>query len=104
MNPKKRLDELTDMLNRYAKKYYTEDISEVSDYEYDMLSRELQALEAEYPDLRRADSPSLRVGGSIAEGFEPVVHEVPTPFQKKNSSILTAESKKNFRMPVMTSN
>ena len=77
MNPKKRLDELTDMLNRYAKKYYTEDISEVSDYEYDMLSRELQALEAEYPDLRRADSPSLRVGGSIAEGFEPVVHEVP---------------------------
>lgn len=48
MNPKKRLDELTDMLNRYAKKYYTEDISEVSDYEYDMLSRELQALEAEY--------------------------------------------------------
>ena len=37
MNPKKRLDELTDMLNRYAKKYYTEDISEVSDYEYDIL-------------------------------------------------------------------
>ena len=77
MTPKKRIDELTDLLNHYAKKYYTEDISEVSDHEYDMLSRELRQLEAEYPELRRADSPSLRVGGSIAEGFEPVVHEVP---------------------------
>lgn len=77
MTPKKRIDELTDLLNHYAKKYYTEDISEVSDHEYDMLSRELRQLEAEYPELRRSDSPSLRVGGSIAEGFEPVVHEVP---------------------------
>ena len=77
MTPKKRIDELTDLLNHYAKKYYTEDISEVSDHEYDMLYRELRQLEAEYPELRRADSPSLRVGGSIAEGFEPVVHEVP---------------------------
>ena len=46
MTPKKRIDELTDLLNHYAKKYYTEDISEVSDHEYDMLYRELRQIEA----------------------------------------------------------
>lgn len=73
----KKINELTDRLNYYAKKYYVEDNPEISDYEYDMLLRELKALEEEYPQYRRADSPSLRVGGAVLEQFQSVHHEVP---------------------------
>ena len=41
-NAQKRINELTEKLNYYGKKYYTEDISEISNFEYDMLFRELQ--------------------------------------------------------------
>ena len=43
MDVQKRIDELTEQLNYHAKKYYTEDAPEITDYEYDMLSRELRA-------------------------------------------------------------
>lgn len=77
MTPQERINRLTDLLNRYSKKYYTEDISEVSDFEYDALNRELAELEKEYPQFKRSDSPSLRVGGKILESFSPVTHTVP---------------------------
>nr|WP_169732513.1 NAD-dependent DNA ligase LigA [Derxia gummosa] len=48
-----------------------------TDAEYDALFRELQALEADHPDLVTADSPTQRVSGRAAGGFEPVVHRVP---------------------------
>lgn len=72
----KKINELTDRLNEYAKKYYVDDAPAVSDYEYDMLLRELKALEEHYPQFRRADSPTVRVGGAVLEGFESVRHEV----------------------------
>ncbi|MBP3300176.1 MAG: NAD-dependent DNA ligase LigA [Clostridia bacterium] len=72
-----KINQLTDLLNRYAKRYYVDDDPEVSDYEYDMLLRELKGLEEQYPQFRRADSPSLRVGGAVLEQFESVQHEVP---------------------------
>jgi len=76
MDVKKRIDELTELLNHYAFKYYTQDISEISDHEYDMLSRELVSLENENPELKRPDSPSYRVGGAVLKEFDEVRHTV----------------------------
>ncbi len=74
---KLRSAELRDKLNYYGMKYYTEDVSEISDYEYDMLYRELQLIEAEYPELVTEDSPTQKIGGEIYNNFQEVVHRVP---------------------------
>ena len=76
MDAEKRIQELTKKLNLYAHKYYTEDVSLVSDFEYDRLNRELVELEEQYPQFRQPDSPTHRVGGEILKGFSPVRHEV----------------------------
>lgn len=60
----KRAQELRDKLNYYSRKYYVDDDPEIEDYEYDMLQRELKAIEDKYPDLVTPDSPTVRVGGS----------------------------------------
>ena len=73
----KRAKELREELNYHSHKYYVEDNPEIGDYEYDMLQRELAAIEKEYPELVTPDSPTQRVGGSAAGMFEPVVHTVP---------------------------
>ena len=73
---RQKIDGLCDKLNFYSYKYYVENESPVSDYEYDMLQRELKSLEEQYPELVRADSPNLRVGGEVENTFEPVPHEV----------------------------
>lgn len=73
---KLRIDELCDKLNFFSYKYYVENESPVSDYEYDMLQRELKGLEDEFPELIRGDSPNLRVGGMAENIFSPVTHEV----------------------------
>ncbi|MBR2743316.1 MAG: NAD-dependent DNA ligase LigA [Clostridia bacterium] len=73
---KARIDELTALINYHSKKYYTEDAPEITDYEYDMLYRELTDLEAANPDLKAPDSPSVRVGGAVIEKFAPVQHAV----------------------------
>lgn len=75
-NAKKRVDELVDLLNYHSKLYYVENRNEISDYEYDMLQNELKALEAEYPQLVRSDSPTQRVGGEAVSSFEKVAHRV----------------------------
>lgn len=72
-----RAEELRMLLNYHSHKYYVEDDPEIEDSEYDMLQRELAAIEKEYPELITADSPTQRVGGSAEEMFEPVVHSVP---------------------------
>lgn len=74
---KERAKELRDLLNYHSHKYYVEDNPEIGDYEYDMLQRELAAIEKEYPELITPDSPTQRVGGSADGMFEPVVHSVP---------------------------
>lgn len=75
-NAKRRIDELTEKLNYCSYRYYVENENEISDYEYDMLQRELAALENEYPDFAREDSPTRRVGGQAENSFAPVTHEV----------------------------
>ena len=73
---KKRIDELCELLNFYSYKYYVENESPVSDYDYDMLQRELKALEEKYPEFLRPDSPTVRVGGEAENTFAPVEFEV----------------------------
>ena len=73
---KKRVEELVPLLNYYTQMYF-DDKQVVSDYEYDMLMRELKGIEAEFPELIRKDSPTQKVGASIKKGFEKVTHEVP---------------------------
>lgn len=73
---KKRAEELRPLLQYYTQKYF-DDEQVVSDYEYDMLMRELKQIEKEYPELITEDSPTQRVGSSIKKGFEKVTHEVP---------------------------
>lgn len=73
---KKRVDELKPLLKYYTKKYF-DDEQVVSDYEYDMLMKELKGIEKEYPELITKDSPTQKVGASIKKGFEKVTHEVP---------------------------
>lgn len=72
-----RIAQLVEQLNYHSKKYYVEDSPEISDYEYDMLMRELKKLEQEYPDLKLAHSPTLRVGDAPLLQFGEVEHEVP---------------------------
>ena len=72
----KRVNELTLILNDCIDKYYMGNESDVSDYDYDMMMRELSSLEEEFPQLLKADSPTHRVGGSSDNTFESVVHTV----------------------------
>ncbi len=77
MNPKERIDELSDLLNHYNAKYYQESVSLISDYDFDILLKELEALERQYPEWVREDSPTHRVGGSITKEFAAVEHRYP---------------------------
>ena len=72
-----RAAELRAQIARHDRLYYELDEPEIPDAEYDRLFRELQALEAEYPALRTADSPTQRVGGEASGTFGEVVHAVP---------------------------
>ena len=72
-----RAEELRRELTYHGYKYYVEDAPEISDFEYDALLRELENLEAEYPELITPDSPTQRVGGAPLGQFEPVAHAVP---------------------------
>jgi DNA ligase (NAD+) len=68
---------LRDEVLRHEELYYVHDRPEISDAEYDALVVRLRALEDEHPEYRTPDSPTLRVGGRPAEGFEEYVHRRP---------------------------
>jgi DNA ligase (NAD+) len=72
-----RIDELVRLIQHHDHCYYVLDQPEVSDAEYDRLFRELQSLEAAHPDLKRTDSPTLRVGGKALDKFSKLQHGVP---------------------------
>jgi DNA ligase (NAD+) len=72
-----RVEELRAELRRHEHLYYVMDAPEVTDAEYDALMNELKGLEAEHPELFSADSPTQRVGGRPAEGFQKVTHSRP---------------------------
>lgn len=72
-----RIEELRRQIRHHDHRYYVLDDPEISDEAYDALMRELEALEAAFPDLVTPDSPTRRVGGRPAEGFAQVRHAVP---------------------------
>jgi DNA ligase (NAD+) len=76
-SPGQRIKDLTDQINYHNHLYYQEDTSEISDFEFDQLLKELEKLEKEFPELRQPDSPTLRVGGTITKNFETVKHRYP---------------------------
>jgi DNA ligase (NAD+) len=73
----KRIGELREQIEHHNYLYYVLDRPEIPDSEYDRLMRELQALEAEHPELITADSPTQRVGAAPLEAFEEALHRVP---------------------------
>lgn len=73
----KRIAQLSRELNEHNHKYYVLAAPTISDFEFDMLLKELEKLESEFPELRRQDSPTLRVGGSITKEFPTFTHLRP---------------------------
>ena len=71
------MNELVQLLNQYAREYYTKDNPSVSDAEYDKLYRELVELEKEFPEDILSNSPTHRVGDLVLDGFEKYRHEYP---------------------------
>ena len=61
-----RVSELRRLIEYHNDRYYNKDNPEISDFEYDMLLRELENLEEEFPELKTADSPTNRVGGNAS--------------------------------------
>jgi len=72
-----RVDVLHQLLNQYSYEYYVQDNPSVPDSEYDKLLHELIDIEANNPEYRTADSPTVRVGGSAQSTFEKVNHDTP---------------------------
>ena len=72
---KKRIDELTELLEKYTYEYYVLNQSSVSDAEFDRLMNELKMLETAFPGLKKKNSPTERVGGSVQEGFKKIPHK-----------------------------
>ena len=73
---KERIEELRRILDYNAKLYYEKDAPEISDYEYDMMFRELGELEKEFPELDSPTSITKRVGGRALDKFEKYTHTV----------------------------
>jgi DNA ligase (NAD+) len=74
MDPASRIEHLRREIRRHEELYYVLNQPEIADAEFDALMRELQQLEAEYPDLVAPDSPTQRVSGRVSEGFRSVRH------------------------------
>ena len=70
-----QINSLRKVLNRYNHEYYVLDNATISDYEFDMKLKELEALEAAYPEYYSANSPSQRVGGTVTKNFQTLPHK-----------------------------
>lgn len=73
----KRIKELSELLNLHNHRYYVEDRPTISDYEFDMLLKELQELESAFPEYADKNSPTKRVGGEVTKNFETITHAYP---------------------------
>lgn len=74
---KLKIEQLTEELRQHNYNYYVLDKPTVSDYDFDMMLKELQQLEEQFPELAYEDSPTKRVGGEITKEFETVRHKYP---------------------------
>ena len=74
---KERMDELINYINKASYEYYVLDNPTITDQEYDDYYNELLSIEEKYPELKREDSPTNRVGGAVLDKFEKVTHDHP---------------------------
>ena len=72
-----KINELRDIINEANKRYYVDNAPVLSDYEFDMLLKELEALEKEYPEFASADSPTQKVGSDLKKEFDQYSHKYP---------------------------
>ena len=72
-----KIEKLRNAISHHQYRYYVLDKPEISDAEFDALFRELQSLEERRPELRDPNSPTVRVGGAVADRFTKVRHRVP---------------------------
>jgi len=77
MRPQQEIINLTSLIRKYNRQYYTEDVSEITDSEYDALMNRLLFLERENPEYCSIDSPTARVGSAPLSGFAAVLHDPP---------------------------
>ena len=77
MDKSKRVEELINLINKASYEYYVLDNPTISDQEYDDAYMELLDLEKKYPELKRLDSPTNRVGGEALDSFKKVTHNTP---------------------------
>src|ERR1700751_6073713 len=73
----KKIETLREKIRHHEYQYFVLDNPEISDQEFDKLTKQLKDLEAEYPELITPDSPTQRVGGKPREGFVKVRHSSP---------------------------
>lgn len=71
-----RINQLRKEIAYHNELYYNQNISEISDYDYDKLTRELRSLEADFPQLDDIASPTHHVGGTASQGFKKVKHDI----------------------------
>ncbi|HEX7891213.1 MAG TPA: NAD-dependent DNA ligase LigA [Ramlibacter sp.] len=90
-----RVDALRELLHHHNHQYYVLDQPDIPDAEYDKLFQELQKLEEQHPELRTPDSPTLRVGGAVLEGFAKVRHRVPM-LSIRTETDIEASGARNF--------
>ena len=74
---KKKYLEKIKLIKHYNKKYFDENISEINDYEYDLIKKEIISLEKKYSFLNHKDSPSKKIGYKPSKNFKKVLHKVP---------------------------
>lgn len=77
LEAKRRIDELSAIIDQHNYSYYNLTQPTISDYDFDMLLEELMALEQLFPNLKSPSSPTQRVGGDITKNFETVAHQYP---------------------------
>ena len=75
MEIEQKIEALRKQLHEHNYNYYVLDNATISDFEFDIKLKELQALEEKYPEYYDSNSPTLRVGGAVTKNFETVVHE-----------------------------
>lgn len=102
---RREIEELTVALRKHNHSYYVLDMPTIEDYEFDVMLKKLQELEADYPEFAAEDSPTKRVGGAVTKQFDNVVHTYPMlslgntysmeelqDFDKRVKKILDAEA------------
>src|SRR4030067_1523658 len=74
---KEKINQLRSVIRQHDRKYYVENNPAITDYEYDLLVKELQQLEQAHPELISPDSPTQRVGGEPLSQFATIDHKIP---------------------------